>query len=56
MNWKNLLDDKCPKCGARIYADDPGVNCTMVGDKDNPCDFFITQEKLQELKKKMSNE
>ena len=55
LKWENLLVDKCPKCGSKIFADDPGVNCTAVGMKPPwGCDFFITQERLQELKKKIS--
>lgn len=50
MRWKNLLEDRCPKCGSGIYATDPGVHCKGVG---QGCDFFITQERLQELKEKM---
>lgn len=46
LEWDNLLDDKCPKCGADLFAKDPGVNCHNVG----KCDFFITHERLEQLK------
>ena len=53
LKWKNLLEDRCPKCGFAIFANDPGVHCSMVG---SGCDFFITQERLQELKREMGDQ
>lgn len=53
MQWQNLLENRCPKCGSTIFHEDSGVNCTAVGDG---CDFFITQERLQQLKAKMQEQ
>ena len=43
MEWKNLLAERCPKCGAAIYAENERVNCSAISDG---CDFFITQKRL----------
>jgi hypothetical protein len=54
MNWFNLIEDKCPKCNSLLftnkYEPGTGVNCSSI----DSCDFFITQEKFQELKKTMT--
>lgn len=61
MRWKNLTEDKCPKCGAPLFTNNyepgTGINCSTVGMKAlGNCDFFITQERFQELKKKMGDD
>ena len=51
MSWKNLIDNKCPSCGSHIFADDPGVNCSNVH-----CNFFITKNRLEEIKADLSRD
>jgi len=45
LNWKNLLTNHCPKCSSGIWAEDDGVTC-----KNSACNFFITKNRLEELK------
>jgi len=54
LKWNNLIEGLCPKCGMRLYDEDAGVNCSSIS-SPTPCEFFITQEKLQELLKSMNN-
>ena len=49
LNWKNLLKYKCPKCGSDFVKKDNGIKCA-----GKRCDFFITNERLDQVVKDMS--
>lgn len=51
LDWQNLTTDHCPKCGSEIWAEDEGVTC-----KNSLCDFFITHNRLEELKDKFGRD
>ena len=51
LNWRNLLENQCPKCGATIFPEDTGVTCN-----NDECVFFISQSTLYELKAKMKGQ
>ena len=51
LDWKNLETDSCPKCGNDLNAEDEGVTC-----KNSLCDFFITKNRLEELKEKFGRD
>lgn len=51
MKWNNLLYDSCPKCNNKLYVKDEGVTCSGKN-----CDFFITHNKLIDLKDKLERE
>ena len=44
LNWKNLLNSKCPSCGKAITQTplDPLIRCVN-------CDFAIRQDKMSAL-------
>ncbi len=45
MNWKALIDEECPRCGANLGdIEDDMVTCS-----DEDCTFSITREKMDEL-------
>ena len=45
MNWKNLKQNKCPKCSKELFVRSTGmISC------DNPkCDFKIKPAKMNEI-------
>jgi len=51
LDWQNLADDDFPKCGNSLNASDPGVTCS-----NSLCDFFITHERMEELKDKFGRD
>ncbi len=48
MNWKNILQNKCPKCGYGLIKAIDLYSCPGP-----ECDFLITERKINELKIKM---
>lgn len=44
MNWKNLKDFKCPKCGYHLAKSIGGYRCGVMD-----CGFSISSEKFDEL-------
>lgn len=61
LKWSNLLEDRCPKCGLKLftnnYEPNTGINCEAVGLTEPwACDFFITQERFQEIKANMQRQ
>lgn len=47
MNWKNLKDMKCPKCG--LPLEQSNFNTRGYGCDSETCDFFITDPKFRQL-------
>ena len=43
MNWKNLQDNKCPKCEEELKTD-PKTNAAICS-----CGFVIGREKLRKM-------
>jgi len=56
MNWKNLRDNKCPKCGNLLQK---GGNGKQIGygcsTKGYICTFFIGEEKFTNLVNELYN-
>lgn len=50
MNWENLEDGNCPKCGKQLEND---VNKQQMVCK-NGCYFRISNEKFQDITSKMA--
>ena len=46
MNWDNLRDNKCPKCGRRLS---PQLVFGMFRCIDGACNFMITPKKFTEI-------
>lgn len=46
MNWKNLKEYKCPKCGGKLYKGE-GRNAKHHCDED--CDFSIDENKYENI-------
>ena len=44
MDWNNLKNRECPKCGYRLSEEDGGFEC-----ENSDCNFFITKSKMNEL-------
>jgi hypothetical protein len=44
MQWKNLNNNQCPKCGMYLEKKSNGFEC-----KIKECGFFITNKKMAEL-------
>ena len=55
MNWNNLKQNKCPKCGKIFYSDsflNPGIiECKTIG-----CDFKIREKRMSEIINNMVTE
>lgn len=49
MQWRKLLELRCPKCGAPIGRSGSGMACQ----NDFGCGFFIRGEKFLEIVRKM---
>lgn len=51
LNWKNLADDRCPKCECKIYPDGKGMlKCALYGQGGRfDCDFQITPTKKDQI-------
>jgi len=48
MNWKNLKDNKCPKCNIYLVERNGIFKCVSL-----TCDFFIGKEKFEGLVEKL---
>lgn len=46
MKWKNLLENKCPKCSSDIHAIAGGE---VIGCDDLECGFSISTPRYQEI-------
>jgi len=58
LNWKSLLDDRCPKCGCKIFPDVKIqiLKCALYGQGGRfDCDFTITPERKNEIVKSMGS-
>jgi len=53
MEWKNLKDGKCPKCGKMLVQSGlgtgsiPALRC--IDTKSKKCDFKISEKRLMEI-------
>jgi len=50
MKWSNLQHNKCPRCSGPISQEPNGK-----GSKCAECDYFITEQRLNEMKVKMGD-
>lgn len=50
LKWKNLLDNKCPKCGDKLqfFPGEEMMMCSII------CGFMMRQEKMQSMVVKMA--
>lgn len=58
MNWKLLLDNKCPIDNLKLIEKEKGFACPL-GDEYNPilkCNFFITKDNLAPTQKKIQED
>lgn len=54
MNWHNLQENKCPKCGSDIaFGGNYGDELTCV---NYSCDFKITARRMEEIVMDMNNQ
>jgi hypothetical protein len=51
LKWGNLLTDGCPKCGENLIKSENGYCCLDAG-----CTFFVTDDKIEELKNKFGRD
>lgn len=54
MKWANLNATKCPECNKQLTRHFSGYECRSFDTYLNkPCEFFITFEKYDAIRKKM---
>jgi ssDNA-binding Zn-finger/Zn-ribbon topoisomerase 1 len=49
MNWKKLLDYKCPKCGDDLITNSSGSRRLIGCENEDLCGFVITKERFDSL-------
>ena len=53
MNWDNLADHRCPRCGSKLESH--GMLADFLTCTDPHCLYKINQEKFAELSRKMKS-
>lgn len=56
LAWKNLLDERCPKCECKLFPVEGNMRKCALNDGGNgqfSCDFIIGDEKFEKIKSKI---
>lgn len=51
MNWNNIAENCCPKCGYQLNPSKNGYECQSPS-----CDFFIRSSRFEEMMEDMHRE
>jgi len=46
MQWQNLLDGNCPRCGSKLEPIQDQVIVYECTNREEGCEFFVTQNKM----------
>ncbi len=55
MNWDNLLDNKCPKCGEFLQENPDTLLWECEDVKDDFCDFTISDRRKRDVEFSLRN-